>query len=199
MFRYMIAITLASCLILASGCAAKAMKEAQVPSGTQLEVELLDPVSSANSSVGDAVTARVASDVVVAGKVLINAGSTVTGTVAEARGLKAIGGRALLRVEFGSIDLPSGETPIRASYFREGKSETKKDAATIGGATAGGAILGRMLDHKHEAKGTLMGAVVGGAAGTAIAAGTKGEEIVLPSGTRLALHLQTPVVVKIEA
>lgn len=199
MFKHMLATALASCLIVTCGCAAKAMKEEQVPPGTKLEVELLDSVSSADSSVGDAVLARVASDVVVGGKVVITAGSTVSGSVTQARGLKAIGGRALLRVEFDSIDLPSGETPIRAAFFRQGKSETKKDAATIAGATAGGALLGRVLSDKHEARGTAMGAVIGGAAGTAIAAGTKGEEIVLPSGTRLALHLQGPVTVKIEA
>jgi hypothetical protein len=175
------------------------MQETQVPSGTKLELELLDSVSSADSNVGDAVQARVASDVVVGGKVLITAGSPVSGTVTEARGLKKIGGRALLRLEFDSIDLPTGETPIRAAFFRQGKSETKKDAATIAGATAGGAILGRVLNDDNEARGTAIGAIVGGAAGTAIAAGTKGEEIVLPTGTHLALHLQAPVIVKIEA
>ena len=199
MFKRMLATTVASCLLFTCGCAAKATKDERVPAGTALEVELLGTVSSAQNSVGDAVQARVARDIAVGGKVLIPAGSTVSGAVTQARGLKAIGGRALLKIEFDSIDLPSGDTPIRAVYAAEGKSETKKDVATIGGATAGGALLGRLLSKDHEARGTAVGAVVGGAAGTAIAAGTKGQEIVLSSGTRLQLHLQTPITVTIEA
>jgi hypothetical protein len=186
------------CVIATFGCGARAMIEKTVPSGTRLEVELLDSVSSAESAVGDGVSARMAEDVVVDGTIAIPAGATLGGRVTEARGLKKIGGRALLRVEFDTVDLPQGSAPIRAAFYRQGKSETKKDAATIGGAAAGGALLGRLLSKDNEARGTAAGAVVGGAAGTAIAAGTKGEEIVLPSGTRLTLHLQGPVTVKVE-
>jgi hypothetical protein len=198
MHKITLTMTLAAVLALSYGCGSRPMTEKTVPAGTRLDLKLLDTVSSAASSPGDAVKAQVNQDVVVDGKVVIPAGSTVSGTVAEARGLKAIGGRARLRVEFSSVELPSGETPILAGFSREGKSETRRDAATIGGAAAGGAILGRILDRDHDAKGTALGAVVGGAAGTAIAAGTKGEEIIVPSGTRLALRLQAPVAVRVE-
>src|SRR5262245_25307509 len=199
MLKRGIAVCLASCLVFGIGCAAKALKDETVPSGTRLEVELLDGVSSAENTAGDAIMARVAQDVVVGGKVVIPAGTSVAGTVTEARGLKKIGGRALLRIEFETVDLATGEAPIRAAFYRQGKSETKKDAATIGGATVGGALRGRIPANDHEARGTAIGAIVGGAAGTAIAAGTKGEEIVLPAGTHLAVHLQSPVTVKVEA
>lgn len=193
------ATNLAVLLAVSVACGSRPTIERTVPPGTALHVEMLDTVSSADNAAGDAVTARVTEDVVVDRKVVIPAGSTVSGEVVEARGLKAIGGRALLRVSFDSVDLAAGEAPIRASWGREGKSETKKDAATIGGATAGGAILGRILSRDHEARGTVAGAIVGGAAGTAIAAGTKGEEIVLAAGAQLTLRLDAPVTVKVEA
>ncbi len=197
MHKAAIATALATILALSYGCAAHSTVEKTVPAGLVLNVELLDTVSSASNSPGDSVTARVNQDVVVDGKLVIPAGSTVSGTVTEARGLKAIGGKAKLRLEFNAVELPLGEIPIRAAFAREGKSETKKDAATIGGAAAGGALLGRIFDRSHEARGTVTGALIGGAAGTAVAAGTKGEEVTLPSGTRLALHLQSPVTVKV--
>jgi len=199
MNRLAVTTILASCLIVLGGCGVKPTVEKTVPPGTALEVELLDGLSSASNSQGDAVSARVAQDIAVGGKVVIPAGSTVSGRITEARGLKAIGGRALLSVRFDPVDLPTGEAPIQASFSRQGKSETKKDAATIGGAAAGGALLGRMLDRNHPGNGTVTGLIVGGAAGTAIAAGTKGEEVVLPAGTRLAVHLLSPVTVKVEA
>lgn len=186
-------------LALCVACGPKPTIEKTVPQGTALHVEMLDTVSRAGSAVGDAVAARVTEDVVVDQKVLIPAGSTVSGQVVAARKLKAIGGRALLRVVFESVDLPEGDAAIHASWGREGKSETKKDVATIGGATAGGALLGRVLSKDHEARGTAVGAIVGGAAGTAIAAGTKGEEVVLPAGAQLALRLDAPVTVRLEA
>src|SRR5262245_10924546 len=198
MYRPAISMILSVIVAISYGCAARPTEVKTVPAGTASNVELLDTVSSASSSPGSTLTARVNEDVVVDGKVVIPSGSTVTGTVAEARGLKAIGGKARLHLEFNSVSLPSGETAIHAAYIREGKSETKKDAATIGGAAAGGALLGRLFSRNHEAKGTGAGAVIGGAAGTAIAAGTKGEEVTLPTGTRLALHLTAPVSVRVE-
>jgi hypothetical protein len=200
MRKGMIAMVVITAAVFYYGCGAVTpMVEKTIPSGTTMNVELLDSVGSATSSPGDSVQGRVKQDVVLDGKVVIPAGSTVSGSVTAARGLKKIGGKAILGVTFNSVELPSGETPIRAAFYREGKSETKKDAATIGGAAAGGAILGRILSRDHDAKGTAAGAIIGGAAGTAIAAGTKGEEIHLPSGTQLALHLQAPVTVKVAA
>ena len=169
-----------------------------VPAGTTMQLELVDSVSSANSSPGDSVQARVARDVLVDGKVAIPANSAVSGHVVSARGLKKIGGRALLSLVFTTVETSSGETPIHAAWSRLGKSETKKDVATIAGSTAGGALLGRVLDKRDEARGTLLGGVVGGAAGTAIAAGTKGQEIQLGPGTHLTVSLQTPVTVEVE-
>jgi hypothetical protein len=175
------------------------MVEKTVPSGTVLKVEMVDSVSSANSKPGESFQAVVTEDILVDSQVAIPAGSAVSGRIVNARGLKKIGGRALLSLEFNAVETPSGEVPIQAAWSREGKSETKKDAAIIGGSAAGGALLGRVMNKDDEAKGTLVGGLIGGAAGTAIAAGTKGEEIHLPSGTTLTVKLQSPVTTKIEA
>ena len=192
-------LLLATSIALHASCSTKPVVEKTIPSGTPLKLELVSSLSSADSTAGQSFEARVAEDVVVDGKVAIPASSTVSGRVVAARGLKKIGGRALLSLEFTAVDTPAGEVPINAAWSREGKSETKKDAAIIGGAAGGGALLGRVLSHDHEAKGTLVGGLLGGAAGTAIAAGTKGEEIHLPSGTQLTVSLQGSVTTKIEA
>ena len=195
--RKQILTSLAMILMLAVGCSALPTVKKTVPTGTTLQLELVDSVSSAGSEPGDSVQARVVKDVLVDGKVAIPADSTVTGRVVSARGLKKIGGRPLLSLEFTAVETPTGETPIRAAWSRMGKSETKKDAATIAGSAAGGAILGRILDKDDEARGTLVGGLAGGAAGTAIAAGTKGQEIQLGPGAHLTVQLQAPVTVEI--
>lgn len=189
----------ASLCALSPGCASREPVEKTVPSGTELKLELVDSVSSAESQAGEGLQARVLEDLLVDGQVAIPAGSNVTGRVVAVHGLKAIGGRAFLSLEFTSVETPAGEVPIHAAWSRVGKSETKKDAAIIGGSAAGGALLGRALSDHNKGKGTLLGGLIGGAAGTAVAAGTKGEEIQLPSGTTLSVHLRAPVTLTVDA
>lgn len=197
--RKHILTALAISMALFIGCSAGPTVKKTVPTGTIMQLELVDSVSSAGSTPGDSVQARVVQDIVVDGHVAIPANSTVTGRVVSARGLKKIGGRALLGLEFTMVETSSGEMPIRAAWSRLGKSETKKDAAIIGGSAAGGALLGRVMDKRDEARGTLVGGLLGGAAGTAVAAGTKGQEIQLGPGTHLTVHLQAPVTVEIKS
>jgi hypothetical protein len=162
--------------------------------GTDLDVELVDGVSSKTSHVGDAVRARVTQAIVIDGLTVVPAGTSIEGTVTEAIPLKKIGGAASLGLRFDTLELGGGaRTGIAASLHQQGKSESGRDAGTIAGATAGGALLGRLLSKDDKTKGTLIGAVVGAAAGTGIAAATKGLEVELPAGTPLALHLEQPV------
>src|SRR5688572_24810236 len=169
-----------------------------VPGGTSLEVALLDSLSSATAAPGDSVRARVASDIYEDGRVAIPAGSELAGVVSEAVPLRRVGGRARLGLEFDRLELPSGESvPISADYLAIGKSETGKDAATIGGATVAGAVLGREVGgRRHRDRSTAIGAVVGAAAGTAIANRTRGREIRLPAGTVLNVALDGSVSVR---
>ena len=62
-------------------------------------------------------------------------------------------------------------------------------------------ILGRVIGHDRgkEADGTAVGAVVGAAVGTGIAASNRGQDIVLPSGTRLSIRLDAPVRLSIDS
>lgn len=173
--------------------------EVTLPAGTEVEVEFQDEVSSATSLPGDRFRTRVVRGVVADGLVAIPAGSRVLGTVTEAVPLKKIGGKARLALELDRLERPSGEVlPIRTSFAEQGRSETKKDAATIGGAAAGGAVLGRILDRKHKDKGTVLGAIVGAAIGTAIASRTPGEEVVIAPGTVIGLHLEEPLRLLVE-
>jgi hypothetical protein len=59
-------------------------------------------------------------------------------------------------------------------------------------------LLGRLLSHNDKTKGTLIGAAVGAAAGTGVAAATKGQEVELPAGTVLVLRLEQPLTVTVQ-
>lgn len=166
----------------------------KVPAGTTFEVEFTEGLASNASSVGETFRARVVADLRQDGAIAIPAGSEVLGVVTDAVGARRIGGKARLTVKFTDLVLPSGSTlPLNASFLEEGKSRAGRDAATIGGSTAGGALLGRILS--NGGRGTILGALVGAAVGTAIASKTAGEEVVIPEGSVISLELDQPLVV----
>jgi hypothetical protein len=166
-----------------------------LPVGTSLDVELLDTLSSTASQAGDTFRTRVSANVYDAdGRLAIPQGAEVLGVITEAVPLKRVGGQATLAIRFTDLVQPDGTTnAISASLLEKGKSETGRDAATIGGAAAGGAILGRILDRGDKKRGTVLGAILGAAAGTAIASKTEGEEVVMPQGSVVRLWLDQPL------
>jgi outer membrane biosynthesis protein TonB len=171
--------------------------EVTVPVGTAFEVEFLESVASNTSRAGDTFRVRIARDVVVDGEVAIPGGSEVVGVVTEVAPLRKVGGRARLGLEFTDVVLPSGSTiPIDASFVEQGKSETGRDAATIGGGAASGAVLGRILSRKDRSRGAVIGAIIGAAAGAVIASRTPGEEIEIPRGTVVTLALDDEVEIR---
>lgn len=173
--------------------------EVTVPAGTPLDVEFESSLSSATSTVGERFRGRVATGVTIDGETVIPAGSVVLGSVTEVVPQRKIGGQARLALGFDAIELPSGETvAIQASFADAGHKQTRKDAATIGGSAAGGAILGRVVDRKNKDKATAIGAIVGAAVGTAVAANNAGDDVEIPAGTVLALRLDEAVRLTVE-
>lgn len=164
-----------------------------LPAGTKVKIEFIDGVGSKISHAGDSFKVRVAEDVLHQGQVAIPAGAVLRGSVTEAKPLAKIGGTARLTLAFDHLEIQEGQViPFRSFVQKEGKSETRRDAAAIGGAAAGGALIGNVVSKKEKGKGTLVGALVGAAAGAAIAAETKGEEIEFGPGTRRNITLEEP-------
>lgn len=152
----------------------------------------MDGLSSELSHTGDPFRARVAQDIRLDGMVVVPAGSIVHGVVGEVTPMKKIGGTAKLVLGYSRIELTDGSSvQISAATTQEGKSQTKKDAATIGGAAAGGAVLGKLIG--KGSKEALIGAVVGAGVGTAVAAKNKGEQVEIPAGTGLSVELTRAV------
>jgi hypothetical protein len=147
--------------------------------------------SGSTSEADDRFTARVVEPVLVNGEIAIAAGSIVSGRVISVHPSRKLGGRAQIDLEFTSLELASGGGgPILASFHGQGESQDKKDAVTIGGSAAAGALLGRILG--SDSGDTVLGALVGGAIGTGIAARTRGQEVTLPAGTTMEIHLDSP-------
>lgn len=166
-----------------------------VPAETPLRLTLLDDVASDTSNVEDRVSARVASDVHVAGKTVIPEGSRVSGVVTYAQPSAKVKGRAGVTVRFRTLTIGSRTYDITAEPVRREARGTKaKDARNIGIGAGAGAVIGGIIGGR---KGAGIGAAVGGAGGTGVVLATKGEEVRLPSGTEISTRLDAPLVVEI--
>ena len=162
-----------------------------VPAGTQLSVALVSALSTKTAVVGQTFDARLASDVVVDGRRVLDAGSRVAGTVTEVvSGSKKIGGVPVLGLRFDNVALEDGRTvAINGKLVQQAKSETAQDTAKIVGGTAVGAVMGHQID--DDSRGRIIGGILGGAAGALIARNT-GSDIELPADTVLTIALDAP-------
>lgn len=167
-----------------------------VPAGTSLGVNLESTLSSALSMVGDPVTASLDSPIVVASDVVAPVGSKLIGSVVisvPARRFR-VGDPGSLGVKFTDIKTPNGKHyPLSATYNVRGASGGERLAKGLGKTAIGagtGAALGTAIGaiaSGMPGRGAWSGAAIGGGVGAATALLSKGDEVVLSSGTKLTL------------
>lgn len=158
-----------------------------IPEGTTLHLTLENSLSSATSSSGDAVLAKLTEHVSVGGKVVVAAGSEVRGRVTTSIRSGKTKGRARLAFSFDSL-MVKGVARDIASVAIDVSAEPgkKKDAVIIGGGAGAGALLGAIIG---GGKGAAIGAGVGAAAGTGAVLTTRGKEVEFPAGTPVHVDL----------
>lgn len=171
---------------------------ATLPSGTVIELAARDTITSRRNKTGDSVTATLSAAIKDAqGRVVIPAGATFLGTIAEIKAAGSPGGEGTLRLAFDRVSFGGKTYNAVASSDSlqtetQGRGVTAGDAAKVGAGAAVGAVAGRLLG--KNAKGAVIGGVVGAAAGAGVAAATKDQDIVLPAGGRIRLVLQQEMV-----
>jgi hypothetical protein len=169
-------------------------KPVPVPAGTTLTVKLDQAVGSKISESGESFTATLANPIVVNGKEVIPRGSTVTGTVTDAKTRGRFKGEGRLQLVLNSITVRGSEYDIATNTLtRIAKGKGKRTAALVGGGAVAGAIIGGLAG---GGKGAAIGAGAGAGAGTAGAGLTGNKQIVLPAESALSFKLASPVEIK---
>ena len=162
-----------------------------VPSGKTVTISLGTALGSKLSTAGQRFTGSVARDVVIGNAVAIPKGSSVSGTVVDAKPLGRFKGGALLEVRLDSINVNGSELPVHTSarsFTIKGKG--KRTGILAGGGAALGGIVGGLAG---GGKGAAIGLAAGAGAGGAGAAFTGNKEIVLPAESALAFELRRPL------
>jgi hypothetical protein len=160
-----------------------------VAAGTSVSVKLNTGYSTKTASLGEAVNAELASDLVVDGRRVAKAGAPISGTITEVTsGSRKIGAVPALKIDFTQLVVADGSTiPVAIRINQKGQSEKGRDTAKVAGGTAAGAIIGHQVD---SGKGAVIGGVIGGVAG-AIGAQKTGTEVELPAGSVHAANVRT--------
>ncbi|HLV00833.1 MAG TPA: hypothetical protein VKZ59_06180 [Acidobacteriota bacterium] len=165
--------------------------EETVPAGTELEVRLDHAIGTASNHPGDEFTARLASDLVMNGKLLAPAGSAVTGVLPTVDDSNRVKGRAVMSLALKSIMVDGEHYSLETHPLTiEAQDTKKKDAAVIAGSAAAGTVIGAITGGK---KGAAIGAGLGGGAGTGYVLATKGKEVEFGPEARLAFTLSEAV------
>ncbi|HEX8394180.1 MAG TPA: hypothetical protein VF665_17690 [Longimicrobium sp.] len=172
-----------------------------VPGGTTFSVRFDESLSTRTMSVGETFTSVLNEPLTDAdGRTVIPAGATVRGRVTRSQASGNATQHTGLAVTFTSISYRGERYPIDVSMVnpprtvrRSRQSRTSK-AATIGGGAVVGGVAGHVLGRSRRS--TITGAVVGAAAGTAVAVGTTDVDAVIPAGTTATVRLDAPVRVR---
>ena len=168
--------------------------------GSHFDMAATDTITSRTAKAGDPFTAHVVEDVRnAAGKVVIPAGSSVSGTISEVKPAPNPKTPGTLTLAVSSITIRGTNYPLDATIdsletVHKGRGITTGDAAKVGGGAVAGAILGRVIGGNK--RGTIIGGIVGGAVGARVAQTSKDSDIVLPAGAHIIVTVTKPLTVK---
>jgi hypothetical protein len=161
---------------------------ADIPAGTEFDVRLEQPLSSATAKPEDRFEVKTVVDVRDGDRVLVPAGSTVRGVVNSVQKANRFGQKGSITVTFDRLTISGRNYLINATVTEAIESEgIRGDAAKIGTAAGVGAIIGGILG---GLKGAIAGILIGGG-GTIVA--TDPKDVELPAGTILRLRFDSGV------
>ncbi|HEY6465911.1 MAG TPA: hypothetical protein VIY69_07960 [Candidatus Acidoferrales bacterium] len=183
-----------------------------VPTGTHIPLILHNAISTRSARPGDPVYFETDYPVLIDGKVVIPAGSYVSGEVTQSKRAGKVKGKAQIAIRLTTMILPNayevnlaampsnagtggGETTNNEGTIT-GDSDKASDAGTVIRTTEAGTGIGAGVGAAsgHIGEGVGIGAAAGAAAGLAAILLTRGPDAELPRGTTLDAVLDRPVV-----
>lgn len=166
-----------------------------VPPGTLLSVELVDPVTSAKSKVGDTFRGRLLEGVYSKGRVALPPGSTVRGVLTEAVPSGRIKGQSRLAMTLAYFEVEGATYAVATdtlSYL--GDPHAGKNIGSLVAGALQGAVMGVLFG---GSEGAVLGAGAGAGAG-AIGTILKGkQDISFDQGARLLFETKRAVTVPV--
>lgn len=162
-----------------------------VPANSVITVRTIDSIDSKTNQAGQVFKASLDAPIVVDDRVVVPSGADAYVKLAEAKSAGHMTGRSELALELVSIVVQGKTYNVVSSDVKQtGTSRGKQTAERVGGGAALGALIGAVAG---GGKGAAIGAAVGAGAGTGAQVLTHGQQVKIPSETRLDFTLQQPL------
>jgi len=159
-----------------------------VSAGTNIVVRMIDNVDSQQARVGQTFKASLDQPVVLNGETVFPQGADVTTVLTDAQSSGKFEGKASLTLDIQSIRANGRDYKVKTTGVAETSgARGNKTAKVVGGTAALGAIIGAIAG---GGKGAAIGAGAGAATGAGVQAVTSGQQVKIPSETRLTFTLQ---------
>lgn len=171
-------------------------KRIVVPEGTSLQVLTIDAIDSDKSKIGSSFLAALYAPITVGDAIVVPKDANVYIKLMDASNSGKFKGKSELQLALDSVEFQGKRYSLQSSTYQEtGKSEGKNTAKKVGIGAAVGTAIGAIAG---GGKGAAIGAGVGAGAGVATQAMTHGEQVRVPSETRLDFKLEKPVEITIQ-
>lgn len=163
----------------------------QIPVGTQITVRMIDAVDSNTAHLGQTFRASVDEPLSLNGQVVIPRGADALAKLVEDKQSGKFEGKTVLTLELTNVTV-NGQVinTTTGSVSQASSSRGARTAKVVGGTTALGAIVGALAG---GGRGAAIGAASGAAVGGTAQVLTKGQQVKIPSETRLNFTLQQPI------
>ncbi len=175
--------------------APKPPQQVTIPAGTVLTIRMIDNIDSSRNKPGEEFAATLDEPINVDGRDLASRGSDARVRLVDAKSAGSITGQSELQLALISVKINGVSYPTQSGYYQQhGASRSTRSAETIGGGAILGALIGGILGH---GKGAAIGSIAGAGAGTAVQVSTKGQQVKVPSETKIDFTLNAPVAVNV--
>jgi len=172
---------------------AKPPEQITLPAGTFFSVRTIDSIDSNRNQTGDEFAATLEVPVVVNNRVVVPRHSDARIRLVQATSAGRMSGRSELKVELVSVTADGRTYPLETDYYDQaGASRTTRTAETVGGGAILGGIIGAIAG---RGRGAAIGSVAGAGTGAAVEARTHGQQVKIPSETKLSFTLKNPVTI----
>jgi hypothetical protein len=162
-----------------------------VHAGSVITVRMIDPVDSATDQTGQTYRATLDEPLVVDGETVVPRGADVTAKLVSKTEAGRMTGRSQLDLVLLDIRVQGLKHEVTTSEVTQsGASRGRQTAERVGIGTVLGAAIGAIAG---GGKGAAIGAATGAGAGTAVQIATHGEQVKIPSETRLDFTLAQPL------
>jgi hypothetical protein len=163
----------------------------EIPSGTNVVIRMIDDIDSQRDRVGQEFRASVDEPVVIDGETVIARNANVLVKLVDDKQSGKLSGRTELTLDLVSVDVMGRSIDVNTQEVTQAStSRTGRTAKVVGGTAALGAVIGAIAG---GGKGAAIGAATGAAAGGAVQVVTKGQQVRIPSETRLTFTLSQPI------